>query len=136
MRKLKVPKERAACALWFAKSFGLELVSLKLTQNYSFNYKPEISNMDAEEQAEGNSTVLSDIDNSEIEQVLFLLDKFYIREELNHEFTIGYDDMPRSYLIKQRRSDLNKLCHVENLPGSHPGAQWLLKELLGQHVRD
>ena len=78
MRKLKVPKERAACALWFAKSFGLELVSLKLTQNYSFNYKPKTSNMDAEEQAEGNSTVLSDIDNSEIEQVLFLLDKFYI----------------------------------------------------------
>ena len=129
------------CALWFKKSFGLELVSLKFRdantyQNYSFNYKPEISNMDAEEQAEGNSTVLSDTDNSEIEQVLFLLDKFYVSDELYHEFTIAYDDMPRSYLIKQRRSDLNKLCHVESLPGSYPGPQCSLKELLGQHVRD
>ena len=71
MRKLKVPKERAACALWFAKSFGLELVSLKFRdantyQNYSFNYKPETSNIDAEEQEEGNSTALSDTDNWEI----------------------------------------------------------------------
>ncbi len=42
-RKLKVLKERAECALWFAKSFGLELAFVKLRdakagQSYSFNY--------------------------------------------------------------------------------------------------
>ena len=27
-RRLKLPKERAECALWFAKSFGLEVTCL------------------------------------------------------------------------------------------------------------
>ena len=70
-RKLKVLKESPERALWFAKSFGLELVSLKCRdankyQNYSFKYKLETSNMDAEEQEEGNSNALSDTDNWEI----------------------------------------------------------------------
>ena len=35
-----------------------------------------------------------------IEQVLFLLDKFCASDELYHEFTLAYDDLPRSYLVK------------------------------------
>ena len=52
--------------------------------------------MDAEEQEEGNSTALSDTDNWEIQKVLFLLDKFYVSDQLKHEFTIAYDDMQRA----------------------------------------
>jgi len=44
--------------------------------------------------------------------------------------------MPRSYLIKQLRSDLNKVYHIESVPGIYPGAQCHFEELLVQHVRD
>ena len=79
---------------------------------------------------------MTDTESSQIEQVLFLLDKFYVSDELYHEFAIAYDDMPRSYLIKQRRSDLNKMCHIERVPGTYPGAQCSFKELLQQHVKN
>ena len=78
---------------------------------------------------------MTDTESSQIEQVLFLLDKFYVSDELYHEFAIAYD-MPRSYLIKQRRSDLNKMCHLERVPGTYPVAQCSFKELLQQHVKN
>ena len=37
--------------------------------------------------------------------------------------------MPRSYLIKQLRSDLNKVTHIESVPGIYPGAQYNFEEL-------
>ena len=44
--------------------------------------------------------------------------------------------MPRSYLIKQLRSDLNKVTHIESVPGIYPGAQCNFEELLTQHAKD
>lgn len=39
-------------------------------------------------------------------------------------------------MIKQLRSDLNKMCHIESVPGIYPGAQCNFEELLRRHVRD
>ena len=75
-------------------------------------------------------------DEETIEQVLFLLDKFCASDELYHEFTLAYDDLPRSYLIKQKRSELNKLCHIEKVPGQFPGAQISFSETRKDHIRE
>ena len=32
-----------------------------------------------------------------------------------------YDDMPRKYLLIQCRVDINKIYHIERLPGDKPG---------------
>ena len=79
---------------------------------------------------------LSDSQSSQVEQILFLLDKFYVSDEFYHELTVVYEDIPRSYLIKQLKSDLNKVSHIESVPGMYPGAQCHFEELLTQHVRD
>ena len=35
----------------------------------------------------------------------------------------GGEDLPRSYLIKQCKDDLNKMCHITRTPGAAAGAQ-------------
>ena len=35
----------------------------------------------------------------------------------------GIDGLPRSYLIKQCKEELNKLCHITGVPGPAQGAQ-------------
>ena len=40
-----------------------------------------------------------------VEQILYLLDKFCVSDEFYHEFSMIENGLPRSYLIKQCRSD-------------------------------
>ncbi|CAB4030762.1 Hypothetical predicted protein, partial [Paramuricea clavata] len=47
----------------------------------------------------------------EDEKVLFLLDKFCVSDEIYHELMLVSEELPRSYLIKQLRSNLNKTYH-------------------------
>lgn len=42
--------------------------------------------------------------------------------------------LPRSYLIKQCKNNLNKLCHVTPTPGTFEGAQVSFKSLLLQQI--
>lgn len=42
--------------------------------------------------------------------------------------------LPRSCLIKQSRSDLDKLCHVTTTPEPYEGAQVSLESLLSQQI--
>lgn len=44
--------------------------------------------------------------------------------------------MPRSYLIKQLRSDLNRMTHIESVAGIYLGALCNFDELLSQLVKD
>ena len=55
-------------------------------------------------------------------------------DELYHELTILYNDLPRSYLIKQKRSDLNKISHIQKVPGNYPGAQISFVDTLQDHT--
>ena len=44
--------------------------------------------------------------------------------------TDGGEGLPRSYLVKQCKKNLNDLCHIERTPGKNEGAQLdLLSEL-------
>ena len=44
--------------------------------------------------------------------------------------------LPKSYLVKQRRDQLNKMCHINALPGDQEGAQVSFKELLKERVQN
>ena len=61
-----------------------------------------------------------------MEQILFLLEKFGVGDSFYHELSMssaGVGALSRSYLIKQRRYDLNNLCHVTPTPWEAEGAQ-------------
>ena len=119
---------RAETALWFSKSFGLQLQGLKVKEVETWKkYNLEV------EGQENNS--LSDEDMNRIEQILFLLDKFCVSDEFYHELTMYEGELPRSYLIKQFRNNLNNICHVTPTPGQHEGAQISFESLLVEQIK-
>ena len=99
-RRLTLLKNKAQCALWFCKNFGLDLEEIKFQDNdgahHTINYTPS------------QYKCLSEDDKSRIEQVLFLLDKFCVGDEVYHELSMISEGLPKSYLVKQKRNEMNK----------------------------
>ena len=86
-RTLKTFISRAEIALWFARSFGLEVKSMKVSEMKTGLQHTLLINNDSDDMATGIShdfDILSDNDKSKVEMVLFLLDKFlYWRQFLS-----------------------------------------------------
>ena len=134
-RTLKCFVSCAKIALWFAESFGLEISSRNVVENstrkvhtvsLSGNNTPStrVGCNDNEVCDESHGfDALSDNEKNKVEEILFLVDKFYVSNEFYHEVTMLNDSLPRSYLIKQRRDQLNKLISISKTPGIHEGCQ-------------
>ena len=110
-RTLKTFMSRAQTALWFSKSFGLELESLLVRERKTETV--HVLQISTPQQQLGNCTdltgfdALSDADKAKVEQTLFLLDKYGVGDSFFHELSMSNcAGLPRSYLIKQRRDDL------------------------------
>ena len=131
-RKITELKTKVEKALWFAKTFGLDLQSVSLldesgkshTITYSDEKKKSFKDLPEEEQ-------------KKVKNILFVLDKFCIGDAAYHELTMsdGGEDLPRSYLIKQCKDDLNKLCHIKRTPGQAEGAQLDFKSELESVIK-
>ena len=110
---LKQTKSRAECSLWFMKAFGLEIESIRVCddkgQSHSMNYK--------------DRDHISSEENEKLKKVLHLLDRFYISDAFYHKLTLLSDNLPKSHLIKQLRSDMNTLCHIQRTPGKPEGVE-------------
>ena len=134
-RTLNTFMSRAKLALWFMKSFGLELTELKAREQLTGivhclsvddNHTPADSTKGFES--------LSSHDQAKVEQVLFLFDKFCVGDSFYHELTMIIDGLPKSYLIKQRRGQLNNISNVVPTPGKADGAQISFTDMLKSHV--
>lgn len=65
---------------------------------------------------------LSDEEKQKVKSILYLLDKFCIGDAAYHELTMLCEGLPRSYLIKQCKGEINKLSHIARTPGTAQGA--------------
>ena len=126
-RKLRILKNKVQCALWFCESFGLELSQVKF---YDGKEGTHLLNW------ETSFETLGEEDNKKIEQILFLLDKFCVGDEVYHELTMHTDDLPKSYLIKQLRSNLNKTYTIDRTQGKFPGAAINFTSTLKEHIKE
>jgi hypothetical protein len=106
-RKFQLLKNKAQCALWFSKSLSLEISRIKLKDlegcNYSFDYKDH----------NASSSDLKQNDKESLQQILYLLDKFCVGDAVYHELSILSDGLPKSYLVKQSRGNMNKTYHMQ-----------------------
>ena len=125
----KQQTRKAQCALWFCENFGLKLSSIKLQDE-----KGTISSLNYDQEFPPNISDLSCDDQSNLEKVMFLLDKFCVSDEVYHELTLVSEELPRSYLIKQLRSNLNKTYHLETTSGTCPGALLNVSNTINDHV--
>ena len=66
---------------------------------------------------------MSDSEKHSLQKVLYLLDRFYVSDAWYHELSVVCAGLPKSYLIKQLRSDMNALCHIQMTPGPNEGAE-------------
>ena len=46
------------------------------------------------------------------------------------------DDLPKSYLLKQQRTQLNGMCNIISTPRRAEGTKVSFKELLNKRVQD
>ncbi len=132
-RTLKNFLSWAETALWFAKSFGLELESMTVKEIKS-NIRHNLV-VDNTDNVSGFDALLDD-DKGKVEKVLFLLDKFCVGDAFYHEITMLVEGLPKSYLVKQRRDQLNKMCHISATPGEEHGAQLPFKQLLKNRIKE
>jgi hypothetical protein len=89
---------------WFSESFGLCLDSVKLDddsgQAHCLSFALEKGLKSCKE--------LPDEEQQDIQQVLFIMDKFCIGEAAYHKLTCCHgEELPRSYLVKQCKENLN-----------------------------
>ncbi len=112
-RTLKCFLSRAKTALWFAESFGLNITSINVTEKktgivHSVSVdgcdQPNTSTSTADTgdaQQPSGFDALSKDEKDKVEEILFLLDKFYVGDEFYHELSMIVESLPKSYLIKQ-----------------------------------
>ena len=84
-------------------------------------------------QKETQYSKLSDDDKARVESILYLIDKFGVGDEFIHELTMTVEGLPKSYLFKQCRNELNESCIIKSTPGKAPGAQHSFSKLLAKH---
>lgn len=129
-RKIKEVKTRAAMALWFLESFGLTLDSVKVKDKDG-----KVTELDYGTYNGTSFQNLSQEGQDTVRSLLYIMDKFCVGDAAYHEVSMIVDDAPRSYLIKQCRSDLNKIFHISKTPGKHAGAQMSFKEELRVQIK-
>lgn len=138
--KIKELKTNVERALWFAKTYGLKLSSATfrathgdLGESYQLDYNEKQSTRKTFKD-------LSPSDQEKVQQIVYLTDRFCIGDAAYHELTLasGGEGLPRSYLIKQAKADLNSICHISRTPGEADGAELNfeneLKEQLAKQV--
>lgn len=120
-------------SLWFAKTLGLNLNSASFTDEKGESYSVDYTSGSTPK----SFNELPEDEQEKVKSVLFLTDKFCISDAAYHELTMasGGQDLPRSYLIKQCKENLNQLCHITRTPGKADGAQLILEEELKTRIK-
>ena len=57
-------------------------------------------------------------------------------DEVYHELLMITERLPKSYLVKQLRTNLNKTYHIERTAGEYPGASISFTSTLREHIKE
>ncbi len=111
MQKLQTNVEKG---LWFAKTFGLDIQSATFKDDLGGNHTLSYT-----ENVRKSYKDLPEAEKPKVKNVLFNLDKFYHELSMVH----GNEYLPRLYIIRQCKDELNKQCVVSRTPCPVHGAQ-------------
>ena len=119
-RKLKELKSKIEWSVWFARTFGLSLSAVEVKDDAGVYHTYAAG----KENTGKSYKDLSEEEGDLVKQTVFITDKFCIGEAAYHELTMvpSGTDLPRSYLLKQCKNDLNIIL-ITRTPGEAEGAQ-------------
>lgn len=117
-------------------SFGLEMESISVTEKESGRIHIIKTDKNVATDDKKGFDALSPEDKEKVDQILFLLDRFCIGDSFCHELTMTVEGLPKSYLVKQRRKQLNDISHVVPIPGISDGAHIAFTDMLQSRIRE
>lgn len=136
-RKVKELTTKVDRALWFLQSYGVtaQTLSLEVTDSSSQCIDLKL-NSDTNGKRISNYKDLPDEKKTKIKEVLHILDKFCVGDAAYHALTQIECGLPRSYLIKQCRGDINDCFIITRTPGDLVGAQLSFKTELRRKIKE
>ena len=120
-RKVASIKHGSEQALSFVKTFGLSVEKVVLrspTKIVELTY-------DLPESSAGCSSSCStaaDKETGNVDETLFLLERFGVSDECYHEMIQLFPELPRSYVVKNERKDISQSIELKELPSKYKGA--------------
>ena len=123
-------------------SFRVELLGLTVKESdsdvvHNITSKPNCQDLATQAEGERKYSTLSTHEKENVEKILFLLDKFCVGDSFYHEISMITDSLQRSYLVKQCRDELNKMCKIEPLNAKFEGAKVTSAETVFKiHISD
>ena len=127
MKELKTKAERA---LWFLESYGVTSKCLSVEDNDPQKIQVDISPESKTSAKSSKYEDLGDAEKSRIKEVLHIMDTFCIGDATYDTLSMIECGLPRSYMIKQCRNDINKQFVITRTPGDLNGARMSFKEEL------
>ena len=135
-RKLKEVKTRAQRALWFIESYGLKIHSLSLSDSNEKKVTIDLCSQQVNNTKKSKFQDIPSEDNGKVKEVLLIMDKFCIGDAAYHALSVQEDGLPKSYLIKQCRKEINSLFAITKTPGELIGAQLSFKDELTRQIKE
>ena len=76
------------------------------------------------------------ITKDDIDEMIFIMDNHNVTDRAYHEIAQKHIYLPRGYMVKNRRRELNKTCEIFDLEGEYKGVYKSLKSHLIQNLSD
>lgn len=145
-RRISEFSSKAQKALWFSEAFGFHPDSMHVTDDHANRYNIALkqdsqpTNIQATTQVSSGPATkhyeqLTNDEKAKVESLLYLVDKFGVSNKFVHEMAMVFEDLPRSYLVKECRHKIDSGCVISPIPGSCPGAQVSFKEKLANKLK-
>jgi hypothetical protein len=134
LRKIKELKTKAEKALWFLDSYGVTLDTLSVEDSNG-------QQVDLKVNPEGNGCRISKYEalpekqKTTVKEVLHILDRFCVGDAAYHSLTVLESGLPRSYMVKQCRGDINGTFHITRTPGDLIVAQMSFEDELRRKIK-
>ena len=91
---------------------------------------------DLPESSAGCSSTAEDKETGNVDEALFLLERFGVSDECYHEMTQLFPQLPRSYVVKKDRKEISQSIELEELPSNYKGAYRPVRKCIEEILSD
>ena len=133
-RKLKALKTRAQRALWFVESYGLSIPSVSLTDPNNKALKLELGTQQENTTPRQNFKIF--LTRTKKRSRWFCISWTDFVSVMLLTLSVQAGGLPKRYLLKQCRNEINKLFSITRTPGELVGAQLNVRDELTRQIRE
>jgi hypothetical protein len=146
-RRISEFSSNAQKALWFSEAFGFHLDTMLVTDDHANRYKIPLRETNAQVNVPAQIPVqepsgcakhyerLTTDEKAKVESLLFLVDKFGVSDKFVHEMSMVFQDLPRSYVVKECRLKINSNCVILTNSWQLPWGPGFVQRETGKQIK-